>query len=60
MKDIQKVTTQDLTKELADLSNKNREFRFAFVGSRVKNVKEGRAAKKRVAQILTELKNRKD
>ncbi len=49
----------DLQKALAEKRVVLRDFRFGVAGSRTKNVKEGRAAKKDIARIMTELNRNK-
>lgn len=49
----------DLQKALAEKRIVLRDFRFGVAGSRTKNVKEGRAAKKDIARIMTELNRNK-
>lgn len=58
MTDLSKKSVEDLRKELADKREALRVFRFNESGSRTRNVKEGRAARKDIARILTELKAR--
>lgn len=58
MKDLKKKSDTDLKKELAEKREALQKFRFGIAGSRLKNVKEGRALKKDVARILTEIRSR--
>ncbi len=58
MKNIKDMTTEDIVKKLKEEQEKVRAFGFSIGGTRVKNVKEGRDAKKLIAQLLTELKAR--
>lgn len=46
---------KDLTKALYEQREILHKFRFGTAGSRTRNVKEGRAAKKEIARIMTEL-----
>ncbi len=55
MKDFKKKSVKDLEKSVREKREQLREFRFKNVGSRTRNVKEGRNTRKEVAQILTEL-----
>ena len=50
---------ETLQKELADLRENLRKFRFGGAGSRSRNVREGRNLRKDIARILTELNARK-
>lgn len=50
---------QDLQKALTEKRVILRDFRFGVAGSRTKNVKEGRGAKKDIARIMTELNRNK-
>lgn len=51
-------STESLSAELAALREKLRAFRFGGAGSRTRNVREGRALRKDIARILTELNAR--
>ncbi len=51
--EISKFTSSEITKELAEVRLKLREFRVGMAGSRVKNVKEGRVLRKTIARLLT-------
>ncbi len=46
---------KDLAKALYDQRAILSKFRFGVAGSKTRNVKEGRAAKKEIARIMTEL-----
>lgn len=46
---------EDLVKALYDKREVLRAFRFGEAGSKTRNVKEGVAARKEIARILTEL-----
>ena len=55
MKDIISKTPADLNKILTEKKEALRVFRFGTVGAKTKNVKEGRAIRKEIAQIMTVL-----
>jgi ribosomal protein L29 len=57
-KDIQEKNEKDLNKELNEKEEALRAFRFGISGSKVRNVREGRAIKKDIARIQTELSRR--
>lgn len=59
MADITKKTIADLQKELVEKRDALRTFRFGEAGSRTRNVKEGRAIRRDIARILTEMNARK-
>ncbi len=48
---------QDLVKALYEQREALAKFRFGTAGSKTRNVKEGRAARKEIARIMTELNN---
>jgi len=48
-------TKDELKKALADKRKALHDFRFAFAGGKVKNVKESKTNKKDIARILTAL-----
>jgi len=48
-------SAQELKKALMDKREAFRNFRFGTAGSKTRNVKEGRAAKKEIARIMTEI-----
>ncbi len=54
IKDIKKKGDADLTKALRDARKLAMDFRFDVAGSKVRNTKEGKNAKKDIARILTE------
>ncbi len=58
MKNLDKKTEKELQKTLEEKRAELRAFRFGISGSKIKNVKEGSNAKKDIARILTELKQR--
>lgn len=47
--------TKDLLKALYEQREVLSKFNFGMAGSRTRNVKEGRLAKKEIARIMTEL-----
>ncbi|TAL49323.1 50S ribosomal protein L29 [Patescibacteria group bacterium] len=59
MKDLKDKTEKDLEKMLREKREALRAFRFGVAGSKVRNVKEGRALRKDIARLLTELSGRK-
>lgn len=54
MSDFTGKTAQDLEKALGEKRAALHAFRFGLAGSKVKNVKEGRALRKDIARIMTE------
>jgi len=56
--ELKDKTEKTLKKELAAKRKEYFQFRFGLAGSGTKNVKTGRDAKKQIARILTELRNR--
>ncbi|TSC70270.1 MAG: hypothetical protein CEO12_474 [Parcubacteria group bacterium Gr01-1014_46] len=54
-KDIVKKNTKELHTLLGEKKLALRDFRFSVSGSNVRNVKEGKMAKKDIARILTVL-----
>lgn len=58
MSELSKKTEQVLKKELTEKRKALREFRFNISGSKLKDVKGGKALKKDIARILTELNGR--
>ncbi len=54
-KDLSTKTAADLRKLIAEKREALRVFRFGAAGAKTKNVKEGRAIKKEIAQIMTAL-----
>lgn len=57
-KEIQEKNEKDLVKELSEKQEALRTFRFGISGSKVRNVREGRATRKEIARIKTELSRR--
>ncbi|QQR49872.1 50S ribosomal protein L29 [Candidatus Nomurabacteria bacterium] len=58
MKDIHQMTTDALATKLEATRESLRSFRFTLSGAKTKNIREGKAHKKAVAQLLTELRMR--
>lgn len=57
-KDLQNKEEKDLMKLLGEKREALRAFRFGIAGSKTRNTKEGRALRKEIARILTELNTR--
>lgn len=55
MKNISDKNDKELEKALAEKQKSLRLFRFGVAGSKIKNIKEGRNLRKKIAQILTEI-----
>ena len=53
MKDLINKDNTELTKMLMEKREALRTFRFGIVGSKTRNLKEGRGIRKTIAQILT-------
>lgn len=53
MNEFNSKNKDELKKLLAEKRKALHDFRFAFAGGKVKNVKEGKLARKDVARILT-------
>ena len=53
MNEFNSKNTAELKKLLVEKRKALHDFRFAFAGGKVKNVKEGKNARKDVARILT-------
>ena len=53
MKELQNKSAKELGNLLAEKQVALRTFRFGIAGSNLKNVKEGKSAKKDIARILT-------
>jgi ribosomal protein L29 len=45
--------------EVSDAREALRKFQFQMAGGKAKNVREGRALKKQIARVLTEMNKRK-
>ena len=59
MKDLIKKTDKELLSDLQTKQEALRVFRFNITGGKVKNMKEGRAIRKSIAQVSTVLSSRK-
>ena len=59
IQELRKLEIKDLDHKLVELRNKSREFRFSIANNQLKNVRQLRAVKKDIAQILTVLKEKK-
>ena len=59
MADIKEKSVEELQKAVLDARESLRTFRFGGAGSRTRNVRAGRALRKEVARLLTELNSRK-
>ncbi len=59
MADIKKRAIEDMQKELRELREAIRSFRFGAEGSRSRNVREGRTKRREIARLLTEINSRK-
>jgi ribosomal protein L29 len=59
MKTKTNMTNTELMKNLAELREKLRSFRFGLSGSKSKNVKEGRETRKEIARMITALEQGK-
>lgn len=53
MNEFNSKNKDELKKLLAEKRKTLHDFRFAFAGGKVKNVKEGKVARKDIARILT-------
>jgi len=53
MEKINSKTKEELKKLLVEKRKALHDFRFAFAGGKVKNVKEGKVARKDIARVLT-------
>lgn len=53
MNEFKGKNKDELKKMLAEKRKNLHDFRFAFAGGKVKNVKEGKVARKDIARILT-------
>ncbi len=58
MADMKDKTSEALQKELREKREGLRVFRFGTAGSRSRNVKEGRTARRDIARLLTEVSRR--
>ncbi len=53
--ELHNKTREELARLLDEQQGKLHDFRFAMAGSKTKNVKEGKAIRKDIARLLTEL-----
>ncbi|PIR38579.1 MAG: 50S ribosomal protein L29 [Candidatus Zambryskibacteria bacterium CG10_big_fil_rev_8_21_14_0_10_42_12] len=58
-KEIKEKNDKDLAKLLEEKRLLLRNFRFGIAGSRTRDVKEGKNAKKDIARMLTEINTRR-
>lgn len=58
MKEIKELDTKKLTEELAKARSKVRELRFGVVNRQVKNIREIRSLRQRIARMMTIMKQR--
>ena len=58
MKDLKEKNKNDLMKILREKQEALRAFRFGIAGRKGRNVREGRAIRKEIARIQTELSSR--
>jgi ribosomal protein L29 len=59
MDEFLKKTIAELSKTVADKREALRVWRFGITGSKVKNMKEGRAMRKEIARMLTAINQKK-
>ncbi len=59
MKDLPNTNEKDLMKLLTEKQSLLQDFRFGIAGSKVRNVKEGKALRKDIARLKTEISRRK-
>lgn len=59
LKELKKLSDNELHSRLAELRQKVREFRFSIANSQLKNLREIRQSKKDIAQILTTINSRR-
>ena len=55
MSEYTNKTKEELARLISEKHEALRAFRFAMAGSKRKNVKEGKAVRKEIARILTEM-----
>lgn len=58
MSDFAKKTKEELEKDLVQMRESLRKFRFGVAGSSSRNVREGRGLRKDIARILTSLRTK--
>lgn len=59
MADISNKSNEEIQKQVIDMRESLRSFRFGGAGSRSRNVREGRTLRRDIARLLTELSKRK-
>lgn len=59
MNEINNKTKEELKHLLVEKRKALHDFRFAFAGGKVKNVKEGKNARKDIARVLTAISMQK-
>lgn len=57
-KDATTKTDADLKKEIAEMRESLRTFRFGVAGSKSRNVRQGRTTRRSIARHLTEINRR--
>ncbi|MFA6307849.1 MAG: 50S ribosomal protein L29 [Patescibacteria group bacterium] len=57
--ELRKLSIEKLNESLADLRNKNREFRFSIANNQLKNIRQIRTIKKDAAKVLTVLNEKR-
>jgi ribosomal protein L29 len=57
MKELLKKSEAELAKNLSEKREALRAFRFGVSGSKIKNMREGRAVRKEIARIMTALRS---
>ena len=55
---LKEKSEKELEKIVKTTREELRKFRFGLSGSRTRNLKEGRALRRKIAQILTEMNSR--
>lgn len=59
MADLKNKSIEDLKKEVLEKREALRSFRFEGAGGRTRNVREGRAVRRDIARLLTEIRSRR-
>jgi ribosomal protein L29 len=57
MKELLKKSEAELAKTLTEKREALRAFRFGISGSKIKNMREGRAIRKEIARVMTALRS---
>jgi len=57
MKELLKKSEAELAKTLTEKREALRTFRFGISGSKIKNMREGRAVRKEIARVMTALRS---